>query len=119
LTEKNGYYMNEKVLKCLYDIKNAIDEIDMFFSNREKRFDDYTKDIILKRAIERNLEIIGEAMGRILKEEPNFSIQNAKRIIGLRNQIIHGYDSVSDENIWSIVINHIPKLKEEIAQLLK
>lgn len=119
MTEKNGYCMNEKVQKCLYDIKNAIDEINTFFSNREKRFDDYTKDIILKRAIERNLEIIGEAMGRILKEEPNFSIQNARRIIGLRNQIIHGYDSVSDENIWGIVINHIPKLEEEIAQLLK
>jgi uncharacterized protein with HEPN domain len=58
-------------------------------------------------------------MGRILKEEPDFSIQNSRRIVGLRNQIIHGYDSVSDENIWGIVINHIPKLKEEIAQLMK
>lgn len=64
--------MNEKVLKCLYDMKNAIDEIDTFFTNREKRFDDYSKDIILKRAIERNLEILGEAMSRILKEDPNF-----------------------------------------------
>jgi uncharacterized protein with HEPN domain len=82
--------MNEKVLKCLYDIENAIEEIDAFFTDREKRFDDYTKDIILKRAIERDLEIIGEAMGRILKEDPDFSIQNARRIIGLRNQIIHG-----------------------------
>jgi len=110
--------MNEKVLKCLYDIRNAIEEIDTFFTNREKRFDDYSKDIILKRAIERNLEIIGEAMSRILKEEPEFSIHNARRIVGLRNQIIHGYDSVSDENIWGIVINHIPKLKDEIEQLI-
>ena len=119
MTGKNGYFMNEKVLKCLYDIKNSIDEIDAFFSNREKRFADYTKNIILKRAIERNLEIIGEAVSRILKEEPNFQIKNAKRIVGLRNQIIHGYDSVSDENIWAIVISHIPRLKEDIAQLLK
>ena len=111
--------MNEKVLKCLYDIINAIEEIESFFVNREKRFEDYSRDIILKRAIERDLEIIGEAVNRILKEEPDFSIQNARRIIGLRNQIIHGYDSVSDENIWGIVINHIPKLKEEIGQLLK
>ncbi len=58
-------------------------------------------------------------MGRIIKEDPNFPIQNARRIVGLRNQIIHGYDSVSDENIWGIVINHIPKLKEETALLLK
>ncbi len=58
-------------------------------------------------------------MGRILKEDSEFSIENARRIIGLRNQIIHGYDSVSDENIWGIVINHIPKLKQEIEQYLK
>jgi uncharacterized protein with HEPN domain len=111
--------MSEKVLKCLYDIKLAIDEIDSFFTARSKRFDDYSSDILLKRAIERNLEIIGEAMNRILKEDPLFPIVNAKRIVGLRNQIIHGYDSVSDENIWGIVINHLPKLKDEVNNLIK
>ena len=111
--------MNEKVLKCLYDVKFSIDEIDSFFVGRLKRFDEYTADIILKRAVERNLEIIGEAMNRIIKEDPGFPIKNSKRIIGLRNQIIHGYDSVSDENIWSIVMNHIPALKEEINRLIK
>lgn len=110
--------MNEKVLKSLYDIKIAIDEIDAFFSSRDKRFDTYTTDLILKRAIERNLEIIGEAMNRILKEEPLFQINNARRIVGLRNQIIHGYDSVSDENIWGIIIIHLPKLKQEIIQII-
>lgn len=110
--------MNEKALKCLYDIKFAIDEIESFFIGREKRFDNYSQDIILKRAIERDLEIIGEAMNRILKEFPDFNVENARRIIGLRNQIIHGYDSVSDENIWGIVMLHIPKLKEEIDSLL-
>ena len=54
--------MNEKVLKYLYDIKFAIDEIDSYFLNWERRFEDYTKDTILKRAIERDLEIIGEAI---------------------------------------------------------
>lgn len=102
----------------LYDIKFAINEIDSFFSGRLKRFDEYSTDIILKRAVERNLEIIGEAMNRIIKEDPEFPIKNAKRIIGLRNQIIHGYDSVSDENIWGIVFNHIPKLKEEVNKLI-
>ncbi|MEI8087167.1 MAG: HepT-like ribonuclease domain-containing protein [Paludibacter sp.] len=110
--------MNEKVLKYLYDIKLAIDEIDSFFLFREKRFEDYKKDILLKRAIERNLEIIGEAVTRILREEPEFPLENAKRIIGLRNQIIHGYDSVSDENIWGVIINHIPKLKQELIKLI-
>lgn len=110
--------MNEKALKCLYDIKFAIDEIDSFFIGREKRFDTYSQDIILKRAIERDLEIIGEAMNRIMKEFPDFKVENARRIIGLRNQIIHGYDTVSDENIWGIVLLHLPKLKEEVDLLL-
>lgn len=100
--------MNEKVLKSLVDIKLAIEEIDFFFKSRSKRFDDYQHDTILKRAVERNLEIIGEAVNRIVKEDPNISIENTRRIIGLRNQIIHGYDSVSDENIWSIIFNHLP-----------
>ena len=54
--------MNERILKYLYDIKSAIEEIDSFFVNRDQRFIDYTKDVLLKRAIERDLEIIGEAM---------------------------------------------------------
>ena len=107
--------MNEKVLKSLFDIKFAIEEIDSFFIGREKRFEEYSNDILLKRAIERDLEIIGEAMHRILKENPSFEIHNARRIVGLRNQIIHGYDSVSDENVWGIIMIHLPKLKEEVA----
>ena len=111
--------MDERILKCLYDIKLAIDEMDSFFIGRQKRFDEYSKDIMLKRAIERNFEIIGEAVNRILKLNPDFPIENANRIIGLRNQIIHGYDIISDENIWGIIINHIPKLKIEIEKLIK
>lgn len=111
--------MNEKVLKCLYDIKFAIEEIDSFFVGSEKRFEQYSNNILLKRAIERNLEIIGEAMNRILKEEPDIEINHSRRIIGLRNQIIHGYDTVSDENIWGILIVHIPMLKEEVNRLIE
>ena len=110
--------MNEKVLKYLFDIKFSIEEIDSFFVGREKRFEEYSNDILLKRAIERDLEIIGEAMNRIIKENPSFEIHNARRIVGLRNQIIHGYDSVSDENIWGLVIIHLPKLKDEVELLI-
>jgi len=111
--------MNEKVLKCLYDIKFSIEEIESFFDNRKMIFSEYKADILLKRGIERNLEIIGEAMSRILKEDDSFPITNAHRIIGLRNQIIHGYDSISDENIWSILMSNLPKLKEEVEKLIE
>lgn len=110
--------MNEKVLKYLYDIKIAIEEIDSFFEIESRNYDNYRQNSLLKRAIERDLEIIGEAMNRILKEDTTFNIDNSKRIIGLRNQIIHGYDSVSDESIWGIITIHLPKLKKEIDSLI-
>lgn len=92
--------MDEKIQKWLYDIKFSIDEIDGYFDTKEKDFFQYRKDVMLKRAIERNLEIIGEAMNRILKKDILFEnkIANAKSIIGLRNQVIHAYDIISDEN---------------------
>ncbi len=110
--------MTERVLKSLYDIKLAIDEIDSFFIIKPKAFLDYSNDTMLKRAIERNLEIIGEAANRILKDNPDFSISNSHRIIGLRNQIIHAYDNISDENIWGIVIKHLPNLRDEVNALI-
>ena len=111
--------MEEKILKWLFDIQNAIVEIDGYFNQFPKDFNLYKSNIVLKRAIERDLEIIGEAVNRILKQDPNFPIINAKRIIGLRNQIIHAYDSISDENIWAVVSKHIPLLKEEVNKLIE
>ncbi len=110
--------MTEKQLKLLYDVKLAIDEIDSYFETESKTFENYKSNSILRRAIERNLEIIGEAINRLLKENPTFTIENSVRIIGLRNQIIHGYDSVSDENIWGIVTLYLPKLKSEVNSLI-
>jgi uncharacterized protein with HEPN domain len=111
--------MNEKVLKSLFDIKIAIHEIDSFLPSQRLSLSDYKNDLIIKRAIERNLEIIGEAMNRILKEDPEIPIEGAIRIVGLRNQIIHGYDSISDENIWAIIVNHLPKLRSDVEDLTK
>ena len=111
--------MTEKQLKFLYDIKLAIDDIESYFENEPRTYDNYQKNSLLKRAIERNLEIIGEAINRILKEDPSTPIENAKRIIGLRNQIIHGYDSISDENIWGIITVYLPKLKSDIELMIK
>jgi uncharacterized protein with HEPN domain len=68
--------------------------------------------------VERNIEIIGEAMNRVLKQDNTIVISNSRQIVDTRNRIIHGYDSVSDEMIWSIVISHLPLLQKEIEQLL-
>jgi len=113
--------MDERILKWLYDIKIAIAEIDSFFDTNERSFVNYQQNTLLKRAVERELEIIGEAVNRIISRDSSFEkkIQDAKNIISLRNHVIHAYDNISDENIWAILINHLPKLKSEIESLIK
>jgi len=110
--------MDNDIKTWLYDILAAIEEIESFFSDQPKRYADYQSDVRTKRAVERNVEIIGEAMHRILKYNNAVEISNARKIVDVRNRIIHGYDSVSDETIWGIVIKHLPVLKSEIEALL-
>ena len=99
-------------------ILNSITEIESYFINQPKQFDSYKKDLKTKRAIERNIEIIGEAMNRILIQNEKIEISDSRKIVDLRNRIIHGYDSVSDEVIWGIIIKQIPVLKNEVEKLL-
>jgi uncharacterized protein with HEPN domain len=106
--------MDNEIKTWLFDILQSIREIDSYYDDKPKKYEDYLADVKTKRAIERNLEIIGEAVGRILKKDEGFYLENAGKIIGTRNRIIHGYDKISDDLIWSIVINHLPKLKAEV-----
>ena len=109
--------MDNYIKSWLYDIINSIDEIDSYFPN-SKNFQDYVNDGRTRRAVERNIEIIGEAMSRILKQDSTISISNSRKIVDARNKIIHGYDEISDDVIWGIVINHLPLLKQEAKSLL-
>jgi uncharacterized protein with HEPN domain len=75
-------------------------------------------DKMLRRAVEREFEIIGEAMGRIEKIDPEINISGKRQIINMRNRVIHGYDKIDNEIIWGIIIRHLPTLKIEIDKLL-
>lgn len=110
--------MDDLIKKHLQDILTAIEEIESFFGDKPKLFDDFYSDLCLRRAIERDIEIIGEAMNRILKADRNIAITNSRKIVDARNYIIHGYDSLSADILWSMVINHLPKLKKEVISLL-
>jgi uncharacterized protein with HEPN domain len=72
-----------------------------------------------RRAVERELEIIGEAVSKLLKINPGISISYARQIVDLRNKVIHSYDNVNDIAIWSIIMNHLPTLKIEVELLMK
>lgn len=109
--------MDNKTNAWLEDILRSIDEIFEFLP--EKRdFHEFQKDLKTKKAVERNIEIIGEAVNRIIKnKDTDLEIQNANQIIGTRNRIAHEYDNISDEVIWTIIVRELPKLKAEILKL--
>lgn len=110
--------MDSDTKAWLYDILNSINEIESFFLDTPKTFAAYKSDLRTRRAVERNIEIIGEAMGRILKHDRSVQISNSRKLVDVRNRIIHGYDSVSDEVIWGIVVRHLPQLHKEAEKLL-
>jgi uncharacterized protein with HEPN domain len=110
--------MDIEIKTWLYDILNAIVEINSFFEDNPKEFSAYQNDIKTRRAVERNIEIIGEATNRILQKDDNIQLSNSRKIVDTRNRIIHGYDTVSDEIIFGIVIQYLPILQTEIENLL-
>jgi uncharacterized protein with HEPN domain len=110
--------MDNEVKTWLKDIEQAILEINSFIPG-VKNFKDFQKDLKTKRAVERNIEIIGEAMTRILKADPNIKITDTRKIVDTRNRIIHGYDSVSEDILWGIIIRNLPTLDREVKELLK
>jgi uncharacterized protein with HEPN domain len=110
--------MDREIKAWLFDIMNSIEEIEQFLPQGQQLFEAYRKDLKTKRAVERNLEIIGESTNRVLTRDPNFEMSHSRKIISLRNRIIHGYDVISDELIWGIIVNDLPKLKSEISKYI-
>jgi uncharacterized protein with HEPN domain len=109
--------MDIRIQTWLLDIFQCIEEINEFIPE-DRDFNAYKNDLKTKKAVERNLEIVGEAVSRILKIDPDFKLENAKNIIGTRNRIIHSYDNISDEVIWTIVCRELIDLKVQVELLL-
>lgn len=110
--------MDEYIQKYLYDVLLSIEEVEIFFEGQPKLFENFQKDILRQRAVERNVEIMGEAINRILKIDPDFPLPNARAIVNTRNRVIHGYDSITLEFLWGLVIKHIPALKEDVLKVI-
>ncbi len=111
--------MDELIVKSLGDILNSINNIELFCSSRPREFKTFCEDICFRSAVQWEIAIIGEAMNRILKINPDIAITSARRIVNTRNYLIHGYDSLRADLIWAIVINHIPLLKTEVTKLIE
>jgi uncharacterized protein with HEPN domain len=109
--------MDNRAKKLLFDIVTSIDNIYSYIGSK-KSFDKYESDPMLQDAVERNIEIVGEAMNKLLILIPDITITNSRRIVDARNKIIHGYDEIENAQIWGIIINHLPLLKKEAEDLL-
>ncbi|MDR2115963.1 MAG: DUF86 domain-containing protein [Planctomycetaceae bacterium] len=109
--------MDNNIKKHLHDIDESIDSIENYLG-QERNFNTYINCKMLRRAVERELEIIGEAMNKIDKIMPDIFLSSKKQIIGMRNRVIHAYDKIDNEIIWGIIVRHLPILKEEIKKLL-
>ena len=109
--------MGKEIKKFLFDIRESIVSIDNYLGDN-RDFNNYQNNKMLRRAIEREFEIIGEAMSRIDKIDPDIQISSKRQIISMRNRVIHGYDKIDDEIIWGTIVRHLPILKDEINKLI-
>lgn len=110
--------MSDTIRKSLADILMCIDGIQVHLQGKSD-FNFYSKSITVKRAVERELSIIGEAVNRIMKEDSTFPLSRSKEIIAFRNRVIHSYDAVDDNLVWKILTRDIPVLKNEVISLLQ
>lgn len=109
--------MTREIKKYLFDIKVAIESIEEFIKDIED-LEAYQGNKLVRRAVEREIEIIGEATNRLLKLDDSVQIKNARKIVDTRNWVIHGYDNVDNVIIWSVVNQHLPNLKSDVLKLL-
>ncbi len=109
--------MSDEARKCLVDIAQAIVHIDQHLGGK-RDFHTFDQNLTVQRAVERELEIIGEAVNRLRRLPETIVISNAHQIIALRNRVIHAYDAVDKIILWGVVIKNLPVLADEVNTLL-
>ena len=109
--------MQRDIEKHLLDILEAAKDVQQFVG--AKSFDEYHVDRLLKAAVERKFEIIGEVLGRVARMSPETAaaIREHEKIIAFRNFVIHKYDVVSDPLVWDVIRHKLPLLIEDLERL--
>ncbi len=110
--------MRLEIRKYLYDIKQAADLIGEFTAG--KQFPNYRDNSMLRAAVERKFEVIGEALSKLTRADSAMAsrISEYARIIAFRNILIHGYAEIDDQLVWDIVENKLPVLRREVDEVL-
>lgn len=107
-----------EVRKYPFDVAQACDLLTQF--TQGKTLADYAADPLVRSAVERQFEVIGEALNQALRLDPGLSsrVSNSRRIIAFRNRLVHGYASVSEEVVWGVLEANVPTLRREVHALL-
>ncbi len=111
--------MKDLTTKCLYDVKAAAVAILTF--TKEKTFEEFAREDLVRSAVERKFEVIGEALRRIRDDDPDFfeKIEFGHDIVGMRNRLIHGYDAVDEVIVWETTEVYLPRLLKKVNALLE
>lgn len=109
----------ERTPRTLEQIKDSVAFV--MTTTDGKTLTDYSGDRLLRQAVERNLEIVGEAVGRLRRDDPDTAsrLSEHERIVAFRNVLIHGYDLVDDELVWDTIQTKLPVLLAEVEKLLR
>lgn len=110
--------MRPEASGLLWDARKAARLIAQFVAGRSWR--DYETDAMLRSAVERQLEIIGEALNKLSRLDPATAalIPGVPRIVAFRNILIHGYAVIDDELVWEVATTRVPHLAEHLSRLL-
>jgi uncharacterized protein with HEPN domain len=110
--------MQPETLSLLEDVRRAAARIRQYVSGRTES--DYCSDDLLRSAVERQFQIIGDALSHIDRFDAGFSqrITNCRRIVSFRNQLVHAYRTVRDDVVWLVIHNDLPTLEREVTELI-
>src|SRR5215211_3266039 len=107
--------MSPEEKKLLKDIEQAVLNVDVHLAGK-RNFHEFATDITRRRAIERELEIMGEVTNNLLKRNATAPLASARKIVNLRNRVIHTYDEVDEIIVWNVIIDDLPVLLREVQQ---
>jgi uncharacterized protein with HEPN domain len=110
--------MKIRALAYLEEILQAIGDTALFLKGIGS-YAEYAENLIARRAVERELEIVGEAMNQLLLEYPDIAIPESRQIIGMRNRIIHGYARIDNALVYKTAIENVPLLKAHVIALME
>ncbi|MBS1595284.1 MAG: DUF86 domain-containing protein [Bacteroidetes bacterium] len=109
--------MDDQQRKYLADILMSIHNIDIHLQHKRDYFL-FESNITIRSAVKYEFSVVGEAVYELMKLKPAFTITNASRIISFRNRIVHEYDTIDHAQVWTIIVNYLPKLESEVKALL-